>query len=735
MRFSLPLSFAVLAAVAVCASPARLSAADHIASWLEYLDEKPVLSFEHDIEPIFVRFGCNSSGCHGKAEGQNGFKLSVFSYDAPADFKAVTQEGRGRRVFPARPQTSLLLEKASGGVPHGGGARIRKGSGEYRVVRRWIEQGMPFGSSDDPQVVALTVEPHEQTVSLGAEVTLRVLAKFSDDRLIDVSSLAKFQSNQDAIAQVDEFGRVTIGDTPGQVTVMATYMGRVDQFRALIPRQPAVEPYPAIPSLSPLDDLVVNQLKRLNIVPSELCTDAEYLRRVYIDVIGTLPTAAEAREFLTDTSPDKRAKLVERLLDRPEYADYWAMKWADWLKVNRIVLGHKGSYNFVNWIRQSLAEHKTYDAFARELLLAEGPLTESPGGHFFKTSKDAGEMASTVSQVFLGVRIECARCHHHPFDRWAEADYYGMQALFAQVGFKPITGGEMIGALNNPATHHPRTGEQVFAHPLATPAPTAAAEGDRRRILVEWMTSQENAWFARNFVNKMWAHFLGQGIVEPVDDFRSTNPPSNPPLLDALAERFVASGFDISALIREITATRTYQLSSHPNETNELDAQNYSRALFKRIDAEVLFDAVCQTTGVPEKFEGIPAGYRAIQLWDSQVPHYFLKLFGRPVRVTACTCERSVEPSVSQVLHVLNSPNLQQKLSHESGTVAKLVKAFADEHRLVKELYLTFYSRFPDAEEQQAVTEYLQQHAGDRRQAAEDVAWSLLNSIEFAFNH
>ncbi|MDA0834840.1 MAG: DUF1549 and DUF1553 domain-containing protein [Planctomycetota bacterium] len=730
----MPLSIAIAAILSVCASDGNVAAED-VASWFEYLDEKPALSFEHDIEPIFVRFGCNSSGCHGKAEGQNGFKLSVFSYDAPSDFKAVTQEGRGRRVFPARPQSSLLLEKASGGVPHGGGIRIRKGSGEYRVVRRWIEQGMPFGSPDDPQVVELQVEPHEQTVELGTEISLRVLAKFSDGRLIDVTQLAKFQSNQDAIALVDEFGRVTIGDTPGQVTVMASYMGQVDQFRALIPRQPAVENYPEIPSFSPLDDLVVQQLKRLNIVPSDVCTDAEYLRRVYLDIIGTMPTTAEAREFLADTSPNKRALLVERLLDRPEYADYWAMKWADWLKVNRTVLGHKGSYNFVNWIRQSFAAHKSYDAFARDLLLAEGPLTESPGGHFFKTSKDAGEMASTVSQVFLGVRIECARCHHHPFDRWAESDYYGMQALFAQVGFKPITGGEMIGALSNPATSHPRTGERVFAHPLDTLMPAESPEGDRRKILVEWMTSNENAWFARNFVNKMWAHFLGQGIVEPVDDFRSTNPPSNPQLLDALADRFIAAGFDISSLIRDITATRTYQLSSHPNETNELDAQNYSRALFKRMDAEVLFDAVCQTTGVPEKFEGIPTGYRAIQLWDSQVPHYFLTLFGRPVRVTACTCERSVEPSVSQVLHVLNSPNLQQKLSHESGTVATLVKSIEDDDQLVQELYLTFYSRFPDADELQAVTEYLSQHAGERRQAVEDIAWSLLNSIEFVFNH
>ncbi|MFN0195936.1 MAG: DUF1549 and DUF1553 domain-containing protein, partial [Planctomycetaceae bacterium] len=730
-RWTLPIMIGAIACLicgwdvrSACSADEALppsAANEEVVSWFTYLDQKSAISFEHDIEPIFVRFGCNSSGCHGKAEGQNGFKLSVFSYDTQADYKAVVQEGRGRRIFPARPEKSLLLEKASGGVPHGGGARIRKGSGEYRTVRHWIEQGMPFGEPDDPQVVELKVEPHELTVEIGAEVTLRVLARYSNQRLVDVTSLAKFQSNQDGIAQVDEHGRVAIGDNPGQVTIMATYMGHVDQFRALIPRQPVVEPYPQVQAFSPLDDLVLDQLKRLNVVPSEICTDAEYLRRVYLDVIGTLPSAAEAREFLADTATDKRAKLVDRLLNRPEYADYWAMKWADWLRVNRVVLGHKGAYNFVGWLRESHAKHLTYDRFVRELLLAEGPLTASPGGHFFKTAKDPGDMASTVSQVFLGVRIDCARCHHHPWDRWAESDYYGMQALFTQVGFKPVTGGEMIGTLNNPATNHPRTGEQIFAHPLATPSPTAVPDGDRRKILVDWMTSKDNPWFARNFVNRMWAHFLGQGIVEPVDDFRSTNPPSNPQLLDALGERFIASGFDISALIREITSTRTYQLSSHPNDTNELDAQNYSRALFKRIDAEVLFDAVCQTTGVPEKFEGIPHGYRAIQLWDSHVPHYFLKLFGRPVRLTACTCERSAAPSVSQVLHVLNSPNLQLKLSHESGTVARLVAAHADDAKLTEELYLTFYSRFPDAEELKAVSEYLQQHSADRRKAAEDV--------------
>jgi hypothetical protein len=703
--------------------------------------------FENDIVPLLSKFGCNSGGCHGKAEGQNGFKLSVFGFDPPADRVALMKEGRGRRVFPAVPERSLLLEKVCGTVPHGGGVRIRRNSPEYKTLAGWIGAGMPSGAANAPRVVRLDVTPLERRMTMNAAQQLRVIAKYSDGSQADVTHLANYQSNNDAICAVNEFGLVRAEDVPGEAAVMASYMGAVGVFRVLIPRSQTIENYPELPVQNFIDTLVHAKLKKLNILPSEICSDSDYLRRLSLDVIGTLPTADEARAFLSDKRPDKRARLVDQLLKRPEFADFWALKWSDLLRVDRLVLGHKGAYNYYRWIHESFAENKPYDQFVRELLTARGTLSESPAGHLFQVVKNPGDLSSTLSQVLLGVRIECAQCHHHPFDRWSQTDYFGMQAFFTQVQFKPTPTGSMLTAMRKSATKHPRSGEAIFAHPLGTKNPSESPSGDRRDALANWMTAPDNPWLARNFVNRMWAHMLGRGLVEPVDDVRSTNPPANQQLLDELARHFVANKFDMHNLIRTIAASRTYQLSSRPNETNRQDEQNYSRALFKRLDAEVLFDAVCQTTGVPEKFEGLPAGYRAIQLWDSRVPHYFLKLFGRPSRATPCECERSAEPSVAQVLHVLNSPSIEAKLSHAGGRVAELVRHYPKENqqgpkenqqgnsKLIDELYLTFYSRFPTDQEHSATLSYLEQNSNSRQQAAEDIAWSMMNTVEFLFNH
>jgi hypothetical protein len=692
-------------------------------------------NFENDIIPLLSRFGCNTSGCHGKAEGQNGFKLSVFGFDPRADYVALTQEARGRRVFPVAPDRSLLLTKASGGAPHGGGIRIRKGSSELKTLRDWIAAGMPFGDAADPKVVSIRVTPHERQMALRGRQQLRVVAVYSDGHEADVTTHARYQSNNEGLGTIDESGLMTAGEAPGEVAIMASYLGAVDIFLALVPRAEEIPDYPAFPERNFIDALVSGKLRKLNLLPSDLCDDADYLRRVYLDVIGTLPTADEARQFLADTRPDRRALLVNELLRRPEYADYWALKWADLLRVDRQALGHKGAYSYYRWIRDRLAANQPYDQFVRDVVAAEGPLVEAPAGHFFKAVTKPGEMAGTVSQVFLGMRIECAQCHHHPFDRWSQDDYFGMQAFFTQVGFKRTARGEALVAGPGSETRHPRTNAVVFAHPLGTVSPEAEPAGDRRKLLADWMTAPDNPWLARNLVNRVWAHFLGRGLVEPVDDVRLTNPPTNPELLEALATHFVESRYDQQTLIRTITSSHVYQLSSRPNATNERDSQNYSRAWFKRLDAEVLFDALCQTTGVDEKFDGLPAGYRAIQLWDSKVPHYFLKLFGRPTRVTACECERSVEPSVAQVLHVLNSTEIQEKLTHAGGRVAKLARLQTDDGQLVEELYLTFYSRFPTPSERQVAVEYLAAHADNRRQAAEDLSWTMLNSLEFLFNH
>lgn len=692
--------------------------------------------FETDILPILSRFGCNSSGCHGKAEGQNGFKLSIFGFDPPADHATLTLESRGRRTNSVIPDKSLLLQKGCGDIPHGGGVRIRKDSDEYRTLAHWISVGLPYGDATAPKVASITVTPRELVMSLKSQQNLKVVAKFDNGFEEDVTRHAKFQSNNDGLASVSEHGVVTIGETPGDVAVMASYLGAVDVFRVLVPQSAGRANNESHEGDNVLDQLVVAKLTKLNIRRSELCTDSDFLRRAYLDVIGTLPKPDETQRFLADQRPDRRSRLIDELLIRPEYADYWALKWSDWLRVERASLGHAGAHAYYRWIKESFASNKRFDQLTRELLTAEGPLRDAPAGHLFKSVKQPGEQASTVSQVLLGVRIDCAKCHHHPFDRWSQQDYFGMVAFFTQIQFKPSPQGEMLLIQDSGATKHPRTGDVIFSHALGEPMPTKSPDGDRRKLLANWMTDPQNPFFARNLANRMWAHFLGRGLVEPVDDVRLTNPPSNPELLDALAKSFVESGFDVRQLIRTITSTRTYQLTAQPNETNDRDEQNYSRALLKRLDAEVLFDAVCQVTGVPEKFSGIPEGQRAIQLWDSQVNHFFLKLFGRPVRATACECERATEPSVSQVLHVLNSPELQSKLSHEAGTVARLVRRFpSDNTALVENLYVTVLSRHPTADEKTVAIKYLQEHESSRRQAAEDLVWSLLNSLEFVFNH
>jgi hypothetical protein len=698
--------------------------------------EKRRVHFENDVLPILSRFGCNASGCHGKAEGQNGFKLSIFGFDPGADLAALTQEGRGRRTNRTVPGNSLLLLKASGGMPHGGGIRIRRNSGEYRVLRDWILAGATAGAADAATLESVEVTPHDSRMAMEVSRQLQVTARFSDGRKIDVTHLAKFQSNSEPLATVDEYGLVTTGDSPGEAAIMASYLGQVDVFRAIIPQPQPKDgsEFPQQPVHNFIDEFVDAKLRKLNIHPGGLCSDADFLRRAFVDLIGTLPTAAEAREFLGDTSQEKRSALVDSLLVRKEYADFQALKWSDVLRVDRLTLGHKQAYTYYRWIRDSFVSNRPFDEFARDVITATGPLSKHPAGNLFKVAKKPGEAASTVSQVFMGVRIECAQCHHHPFDQWSQRDYYGMEAFFTQVNFKSTPGDQLLTPNRKSTTKHPRTGDIVQAHALLQSEPGETPEGDRRRLFADWLTADDNRWFARNIVNRVWAQLLGRGIVTPVDDFRLTNPPTNPALLDALAKHFVDSGFDLHELIRTIATSRTYQLASSPSAMNERDEQNYSRALFKRLDAEVRFDMICQVTGMSEKFDGVPAGSRAIELWDSQVPHYFLSLFGRPVRATACECERATQPSVGQVLHILNSPQIQEKLSSEAGQLAILERSISDNEKLVEEIYLMFYSRFPSTDEQVSVSKYLAK-ADNRRKAVEDVAWSLMNTVEFMFNH
>lgn len=701
---------------------------------VEQIEVAPKPHFENDVIPILSKYGCNSSGCHGKAEGQNGFKLSVFGFDPAADYDALTKEGRGRRTFPAAADKSLLLTKLSGATPHGGGIRLTPGSREYNMLRDWIAAGTPLGDAQAPRVERIDVSPGERILETNSDQQLRVMAYYSDGRELDVTQLAKYQSNNDGLAAVDENGRITIGKAPGSVAIMASFMGAVNTFQALIPRPERIVHYPALREEHFVDRLVHAKLKKLNILPSGRSDDGEFLRRVYLDIIGTLPTAEEAHRFLNDPSDQKRSRLVDELLERPEYADYWALRWSDMLRVDRLALGHKRAYAYYRWIRDSVVENKKLDQFAREILTLKGRISDEPQANFYAAVGDNGKLSSTVSQVFLGVRIACAECHHHPFDRWSQTDYYGMSAFFQQVSRKGTPRGEIMTSTGDPETKHPRTGKRVYAHPLGSEMPAKSIDGDRRQVLADWMTSPQNPWFARNFANRIWAHFMGRGLVEPVDDIRETNPPTNPELLDALAARLIESGYDAKHLIRTIAASGAYQRSSEPNPTNEQDEQNYSRALLKRLDAEVLLDAVCQVTGIDEKFQGVPHGHRAIQLWDSEVDHYFLKSFGRSTRKSACECERVTEPTVGQVLHILNSPEIHHKLSHEAGRVADLANSIDCDAELIDRLYLTYLARNSTADERRNASDYFDA-AEDRRSAAEDLAWSLMNTLEFLFNH
>jgi hypothetical protein len=509
-------------------------------------------------------------------------------------------------------------------------------------------------------------------------------------------------------------------------------MNQVGVFRVLVPRAETVS-LPRLAEHNFIDPLVDAKLRKLNILPSGPADDAEFLRRVYLDVIGTPPTPDEVRRFLADPHADKRSKIIDSLLERPEYADYWALKWSDVLRVDRQALGSQAAYAYYRWVRRSVAENRPFDRLARELVTAEGPLDEVPAAAFYKVVPKPGDAANTLAQVFLGVRVACAECHHHPFDRWGQADYYGLAAFFAPVSVRKVGAGEAVVAQGESTARHPRSGATVAATPLGG-KPIPDTKGDRRAALAAWMTAADNPYFARNVVNRLWAHFLGRGLVEPVDDVRSTNPPTNPELLTALADQFVRSKYDLKGMVRLICNSRVYQASSAPNETNTRDDQNYSRALFKRPDAEVLLDMVTAATGVPEKFDGMPAGTRAIQVWDSKVRHYFLKQFGRPSRTSACECERTGEPNIAQVLHLLNSDFIQDRLRHDDGTIARLCRTHQDDQAILDEMWLTFLGRRANAAELTLALRHVRK-ATSRREGFEDVGWALLNTREFMFNH
>jgi len=693
----------------------------------------PSVDFGNDLVPLFSKLGCNSGGCHGKQSGQGGFRLSVFGFDPQADYESLVRADRGRRLFPSDPPQSLLVRKATGSVPHGGGRRVEPGSWEEQLLTEWIRQGTPRSSGKAAVVDHLMVTPTERVLGPNSTQQLLVTAVYSDGRHRDVTSTASYTTNAEMVVGVDQEGSCRTGNSPGEAAVTVNYMGHVSAVRLIVPRVGARLPEMP-PANNPIDVLVWEKLAKLNISPSELCDDATFLRRLHVKTIGTLPTPDEVRDFISDASPDKRQRAIEHVLSRPEFADYWAGRWADVLLVDEQTLGDRGAYELHQWLRRQFAENRPYDEWVRELLTASGSSAKVGPVNFYRALRTPEELTRAVSQAFLGVRLDCAQCHHHPFDKWGQQDFYGMAGFFTGIERTALSDDrELIYHSGHKPALFPSTNELVPTRPLEGEPPAEIERGDPRRFLAEWMTADDNPYFARLVANRTWKQLMGRGLVEPEDDLRLTNPAGNEPLLAWLTEQVQQQDYDLKAVMRLVLESRAFQLSSAPNETNRRDTQNHSHYLVRRLPAAVLLDAICEVTESPEPFVGMPAGTRAVELWNNRLPSYFLDIFGRSPRQSPCECGTSGEPTMSQALHLMNAPEIDAKIRSPEGRAARMVESGIDRETLVNELCLAALGR-PAGDRERRVAEQLFAAEPDR-QAAEDFLWALLNSYDFLFVH
>ena len=690
----------------------------------------PPVDFANDMLPLLSKLGCNSGGCHGKSNHASGFKLSVFGFDPAADFDALVKDDRGRRIFPASPEFSLFLRKATGVMPHGGGQRLPFGSSDYDLMLAWVRQGTPAAQANSPGLVRLFVSPDDRVLDANSRQQILATAHYSDGSVRDVTSAAGYSTNAPLVAEVDRTGVVRTGQIPGEAVIGVHYMGQVASVQLQLPRTSGYAPF-EFPPLNAIDELVRIKLEKIQLVPSELADDATFLRRLWLDTIGTLPSPEEVRQFLADPAVDKRAHWTDKVLDRPEYADYWALVWADILLVDRQKLGERGAYELHHWLRQQFATNRRYDEWVSELITATGNSGTNGPVNLFRAAETPEELTRTVSQAFLGVRMECAQCHHHPFEKWSQDDFYGLAGYFNGLERKSIAPNRVfVYHVGLKESRIPFSNKLVAVRPLDGVAVTAS-EGDPRRGLATWLVAADNPWFAKLAANRLWKHFLGRGLVEPEDDLRSTNPATNEPLLTLLSQSLIDQHFDLKALMRTILNSRTYQLSSATNGSNEDDEQNFSHHYVRRLPAEVLLDAISHATGAPEHFPGRPRGTRAIELWDNRLPSYFLEIFGRPERTSPCECGRTSEPTMSQALHLMNAPEVETKISSADGRVARLVESGAATAVLVDELCLATLGRFPRDSEQQLAQQLFE--TAPPQQAAEDFLWTLLNSYDFLF--
>ena len=719
---------------------------------VERFETPQPINFPNEIVPLFTKHGCNGGGCHGKSEGQNGFKLSLLGFEPTEDFEYLVKESRGRRLFPAAPEHSLLLRKGAGDLPHGGGARFEHDSWDYKAIVRWMEQGMPYGSPDDPILEKISVFPDSRIVDPGGKQQLAVTAYYSDGSVRDITGIATYESNQKEMGEVDQNGLVTMstGET-GDMAVMIRYQEQVSVFQATIPLGIPIESFPIAKNV--IDEKVFAKLKTLGLPTSEICDDSTFLRRTSLDIAGRLPTLEETDKYLNSDNPNKRSEWIDSLLSTTDYAEFFANKWSSILRNKRKADTYtRGTQAFHEWIRQSFHINKPYNQFVSELVTARGEISHNPATAWFRNVTDQKERLQDTAQVLLGVRLQCAECHHHPYEKWSQQDYYGFSAFFSRIGKKKtdMPGEEAVFHNVGLATaKHPKTGQNIKPTPLGGDELDILAEDDPRDDLASWITDEKNPFFAPMLVNRYWKHFFNRAIVEPEDDMRVTNPPTNPELLQALSNQFISTGYDIKDLIRTICNSTTYQLSAIPNEHNAGDRQNYSRYYPKRLPAEVLLDSIDRMTGSPTSFAGQLPGTRAVALPDDSYnsSSYFLTVFGRPEMDSACECERAQGASLAQTLHLLNSKNIQDKLSGAEGNAQKLTsqKERVNEDKIT-ELYKLAFSRNPKDDEMKTAigyikkkTEQIENDANKKedsiKMAYEDLVWALLNTKEFLFNH
>ncbi|MCX7421047.1 MAG: DUF1549 and DUF1553 domain-containing protein [Planctomycetia bacterium] len=712
-------------------------------------------NFVRDVVPVLTKAGCNAGACHGAFSGRGGFRLSLLGFDPDADFDAIVHDTRGRRISATAPENSLLLRKAGGLMPHGGGLRMTSGSESHTIVRSWLDHGAPGPDATRLHVTTLKVTPADvvlqltrndsegdrsQTLDNEKHTLVRrvnVEAIWSDGITQDVTRWALFDSGDNNVAEGANDGLIA-GKGPGRTSMTVRFMGQVASVSVTVPFA-MITDYPAFVTSNFIDEHVLTEWKKVGLIPEMLADDATFLRRVSLDVIGTLPAPNEVREFLASSDPQKRAKAVDTLLGRREYVDCWTLKWSELLRVHRRSLGEKGLDSFQSWLRAKLRDNQSAQILVKELITAKGNLyTNGPVGFYF-VDQTPVDLAETTAQIFLGIRMQCAKCHHHPFEVWSQEDYYGLAAFFSGVQRKDTKeggrfgGSQSIFVANSHKITNPMTSQVIAARVLGAAAPVAEAD-DCRPELADWMTSKENPYFAKNLVNRYWGYLFGRGLVEPIDDLRATNPASHPELLNALATDFVAHGYDFKHLLRTICNSRVYQLATNLNPERDRNGMFFSFHLPRRLPAEVLLDAINQATGSTEGFPNLPVGTRAIELPDSTIASYFLETFGRPKRTGTCECERVTTADLNQSLHLANGEAIHQKVTAKDGRLSKLLAAQTSNADLISELYLATLSRLPTEQELAAATKHVTA-ATNRPEAYEDLLWTLLNFSEFSYQH